>query len=113
VRSSHEHYDGSGYPDGLVGDAIPIESRIVCCCDAFSAMTTTRSYRDAMSPEAAREELTRNSGSHFDPRVVLSLLSVLDQEDVGFEVPLFTAGYSRASASDAQPVSSEASPTPG
>src|SRR5258705_7442830 len=52
VRSSHEHFDGSGYPDGLLGEAIPIEARIVSCCDAFSAMTTTRSYRDAMSLEA-------------------------------------------------------------
>ena len=49
VRSSHEHYDGSGYPDGLAGEEIPIEARIVTCCDAFSAMTTTRSYRKAMS----------------------------------------------------------------
>jgi putative nucleotidyltransferase with HDIG domain len=82
VRSSHEHFDGSGYPDGLAGDRIPIESRIVSCCDAFSAMTTTRSYRKAMSMEAAREELLRNQGSQFDPDVVDALIKVLEAERV-------------------------------
>jgi putative nucleotidyltransferase with HDIG domain len=82
VRSSHEHFDGSGYPDGLAGVNIPIESRIVSCCDAFSAMTTTRSYRRAMSMEAAREELVRNSGTQFDPRVVAALLEVIEAENV-------------------------------
>src|SRR3954452_18457838 len=77
VRSSHEHFDGSGYPDGLAGQAIPIESRIISCCDAFSAMTTTRSYRHAMSVEAARQELIRNTATQFDPRVVDALLEVL------------------------------------
>jgi HD-GYP domain-containing protein (c-di-GMP phosphodiesterase class II) len=77
VRSSHEHYDGTGYPDGLRGEAIPIEARIVACCDAFSAMTTTRSYRRAMSVEAAREELVRNAGTQFDPRVVEALLDFI------------------------------------
>jgi HD-GYP domain-containing protein (c-di-GMP phosphodiesterase class II) len=82
VRSSHEHYDGSGYPDGLAGGAIGIEARIVACCDAFSAMTTTRSYRKAMSAEAAREELMRNAGSQFDPEVVDALLRVLREERI-------------------------------
>jgi HD-GYP domain-containing protein (c-di-GMP phosphodiesterase class II) len=77
VRSSHEHFDGSGYPDGLTGREIPIEARVVTCCDAFSAMTTTRSYRKAMSLESAREELVRNSGTQFDPEVVAALLDVL------------------------------------
>jgi putative nucleotidyltransferase with HDIG domain len=80
VRSSHEHFDGSGYPDGLQGEAIPIEARIVSCCDAFSAMTTTRSYRRAMSVEAAREELVSNSGTQFDPRVVDALLEFIGGE---------------------------------
>jgi HD-GYP domain-containing protein (c-di-GMP phosphodiesterase class II) len=82
VRSSHEHYDGTGYPDGLAGEAIPIESRIVSCCDAFSAMTTNRTYRRAMSLEAAREELVRNSGTQFDPNVVTALIQVLREERV-------------------------------
>jgi HD-GYP domain-containing protein (c-di-GMP phosphodiesterase class II) len=80
VRSSHEHYDGTGYPDGLRGEAIPVEARIVACCDAFSAMTTTRSYRRAMSVEAAREELVRNAGTQFDPRVVEALLDFIGND---------------------------------
>ena len=73
VRSSHEHFDGSGYPDGLVGEEIPIEARIVTCCDAYSAMTTTRSYRKAMSVETAIEELRGCSGTQFDPEVAAAL----------------------------------------
>ena len=101
VRSSHEHFDGGGYPDGLAGSEIPIEARIVCCCDAFSAMTTTRSYRRAMSVEAAQEELVRNAGSQFDPGVVAALLEVLLRE----EVAVARGEYSRASASGAPPAS--------
>jgi putative nucleotidyltransferase with HDIG domain len=82
VRSSHEHFDGSGYPDHLAGNAIPVEARIVACCDAFSAMTTTRSYRKAMSLEAAREELIRNSGTQFDPEVVDALLAIIRDEQI-------------------------------
>jgi HD-GYP domain-containing protein (c-di-GMP phosphodiesterase class II) len=77
VRSSHEHWDGSGYPDGLRRERIPVEARIVSCCDAFSAMTTTRSYRRAMSIDAALEELRRCAGSQFDPEVVTALISVV------------------------------------
>ena len=73
VRSSHEHFDGSGYPDGLVGEEIPIEARIVTCCDAFSAMTTTRSYRKAMPIEKAIEELRACAGTQFDPEVAAAL----------------------------------------
>jgi putative nucleotidyltransferase with HDIG domain len=110
VRSSHEHFDGSGYPDKLRGSAIPIEARIVCCCDAFSAMTTTRSYRRAMSVEAAREELVRNAGTQFDPHVVEALLEIIgNARDQSTSVK---AGYSRASASDAPPASSSVSRVP-
>ena len=77
VRSSHEHYDGSGYPDGLVGEEIPIEARIVTCCDAFSAMTTTRSYRKAMALEDAVAELRACSGTQFDPDVVAALIDTI------------------------------------
>ena len=58
VRSCHEHYDGSGYPDGLAGESIPLESRIVSACDAYSAMTTDRPYRTAMPTEEALENST-------------------------------------------------------
>ncbi|HKH31992.1 MAG TPA: HD-GYP domain-containing protein [Gaiellaceae bacterium] len=77
VRSCHERYDGAGYPDGLAGDAIPIVARIVCCCDAFNAMTTTRSYRKAMSDAEARAELLQHRGSQFDPDVVDALVGVI------------------------------------
>jgi putative nucleotidyltransferase with HDIG domain len=70
VRSSHERWDGTGYPDGLRGDEIPIESCIVSCCDAFDAMTTDRSYRRAMPLERALEELADGAGTQFHPRVV-------------------------------------------
>jgi HD-GYP domain-containing protein (c-di-GMP phosphodiesterase class II) len=77
VRSSHERWDGAGYPDGLRGEEIPLEARIVSACDAFDAMTTTRSYRKAMSIDVAVTELTANSGTQFDPAVVAALLEVL------------------------------------
>jgi HD-GYP domain-containing protein (c-di-GMP phosphodiesterase class II) len=77
VRSSHEHYDGHGYPDGLVGEAIPIESRVVTACDAFSAMTTNRPYRAAMPVDEALAELRRGAGTQFDPGVVRVLERVL------------------------------------
>jgi putative nucleotidyltransferase with HDIG domain len=78
VRASHEEYDGSGYPDGLVEEEIPIEARIVSCCDAFSAMTTTRSYRKAMPVSKAVEELRRCAGSQFDPEVVAALIPMVE-----------------------------------
>jgi HD-GYP domain-containing protein (c-di-GMP phosphodiesterase class II) len=70
VRSSHERYDGTGYPDGLSGEAIPIESRIVSVCDAFNAMTTDRSYSTARPMPEALAELLRCAGSQFDPAVI-------------------------------------------
>jgi HD-GYP domain-containing protein (c-di-GMP phosphodiesterase class II) len=77
VRSSHEKWDGSGYPDGLRADEIPVESAIVSCCDAFNAMTTDRSYRAAMSLDEAIEELQANAGTQFSPAVVDALMRVL------------------------------------
>jgi diguanylate cyclase (GGDEF)-like protein len=70
VRASHEHYDGSGYPDGLAGDAIPLGARIVAVCDAFNAMTSVRPYRPAIPPEHALAELRACAGTQFDPDVV-------------------------------------------
>ena len=70
VRSHHEHFDGTGYPDGLAGDAIPIEARIMAVADAFDAMTSNRPYRDSLPEEDALAELRQNAGTHFDPRVV-------------------------------------------
>src|SRR4051812_23814433 len=78
VRSCHERWDGRGYPDGLVGTQIPLAARIVFCCDAYSAMTTDRPYRRAMTPEAALEELRSNSGTQFEPRIVASVVRVVE-----------------------------------
>jgi HD-GYP domain-containing protein (c-di-GMP phosphodiesterase class II) len=76
VRSCHERWDGTGYPDGLAGEQIPLVSRIVCCCDAFNAMTTDRSYRKALPHEEAVAELVRNRGTQFDPAVVDALVDL-------------------------------------
>jgi putative nucleotidyltransferase with HDIG domain len=77
VRSSHERWDGCGYPDGLRGRDIPLGARIVLACDAWDAMTCDRAYRRAMSAEAAAAELRANSGTQFDPEVVTALLTVV------------------------------------
>ena len=81
VRASHESWDGSGYPDGLSGQDIPIEARVVSACDAFNAMTTSRSYRKAMPLQEAVAELRRCAGSQFDPLVVEALLRVVSPAD--------------------------------
>ena len=78
VRSCHERWDGGGYPDGLAGEAIPLAARIVCACDAWSAMTTDRPYRRALTPTRAVIELRACSGTQFDPEVVTALVAVLD-----------------------------------
>lgn len=83
VRSSHERWDGGGYPDGLCGGEIPLEARIVSCCDAYNAMTTTRSYRQAMPASAALAEVRRNAGTQFDERVVDALMRVAGQRREG------------------------------
>jgi HD-GYP domain-containing protein (c-di-GMP phosphodiesterase class II) len=78
VRSCHERWDGAGYPDGLAGEQTPLVARIVCACDAFSAMTTNRPYRQAMSRPEAIEELRRCAGTQFDPQVVEALILAAD-----------------------------------
>ncbi|HSD76675.1 MAG TPA: HD-GYP domain-containing protein, partial [Solirubrobacteraceae bacterium] len=77
VRHEHEHFDGSGYPDGLRGEEIPIGSRIILACDTYSAMTTSRPYRDAMDHAEAVAELARYAGSQFDPKVTEALIGSL------------------------------------
>jgi HD-GYP domain-containing protein (c-di-GMP phosphodiesterase class II) len=77
VRSCHERWDGNGYPDGVVGEQIPLAARVVCACDAWNAMTTDRSYRKARSAADAAAELRACAGTHFDPLVVETLLAVV------------------------------------
>jgi HD-GYP domain-containing protein (c-di-GMP phosphodiesterase class II) len=76
VRSCHERYDGLGYPDGLAGKTIPVEARIVACCDAFNAMTTDRPYRAALPLAEALGELVAHRGTQFDPDVVDALMAM-------------------------------------
>ena len=79
VRHEHEHWDGSGYPDGLCGRNIPIGSRIILACDAYHAMITDRPYRRALPPADAVAELRRGARAEFDPEVVDALLDLLGQ----------------------------------
>jgi diguanylate cyclase (GGDEF)-like protein len=80
VRSSHERWDGGGYPDGLRGDDIPLGARVVAICDAFDAMTTERPYRDSVSVTDAIAELRRCAGTQFDPIVVEAFCNVVARE---------------------------------
>jgi hypothetical protein len=81
VRHEHERWDGTGYPDGLKAEQIPVASRIVLACDAYHAMISQRPYRDPLSEAQAREQLRTNSGSQFDPGVVEALLAALEARD--------------------------------
>ena len=78
VRHHHERYDGEGYPNGIAGEEIPLLSRIVAVADAYSAMTSERPYRIALSAQEARDRIERESGEQFDPIVVRALTAVLD-----------------------------------
>mgnify|MGYP001161694033 CR=1 FL=1 len=82
VRSSHERWDGRGYPDRLSGEDIPLGARIVAVCDAYDAMTKDRSYRAGMDPEAAIAELQRCAGSQFDPAVVAAFETAVRSQAV-------------------------------
>jgi putative nucleotidyltransferase with HDIG domain len=88
VRSSHEHFDGRGYPDGLAGADIPIEARIITSCDAYSAMTTDRAYREGRSASVALREMDRCAGTQFDPLVVRALCAIVeaDREETSVRV---------------------------
>jgi diguanylate cyclase (GGDEF)-like protein len=77
VRSTHERFDGCGYPDGLGGEDIPLPARIVAVCDAYDAMTTKRAYRDPLDDSDALAELRRCAGAQFDPQVVDAFTSAL------------------------------------
>ena len=83
VRSSHEQFDGQGYPDGLAGADIPLGARIIAVCDAYDAMRSSRPYRAAMSLEGTLDELRRCAGTQFDPAVIDAFSAVIaDREQV-------------------------------
>ena len=79
VRHEHERWDGTGYPDRLTGEEIPIGARIILACDAFHAMTSDRVYRAAMPVADAVAELRRCAGTHFDPEVAAALIDVVSE----------------------------------
>ena len=79
VRHHHERWDGGGYPDGLAGEAIPLEARIVAVADVYDALRSNRAYRAACSPEVAVQMITDGAGTQFDPRGAVALLAVADQ----------------------------------
>jgi two-component system, cell cycle response regulator len=81
VRSTHENWDGTGYPDGLAGETIPLAARIIAACDAYSAMTSDRPYRSARTPDEAVAELRRCADRQFDRTVVQLLCAVLTDEE--------------------------------
>ena len=80
ARWHHERYDGGGYPDGLVGDEIPEAARIIAVADAYDAMTSYRSYRNAMTQENVRSEIEKGSGTQFDPRFASIMLKMIDED---------------------------------
>lgn len=87
VRAHHEHYDGSGYPDGLKGEDIPLAARIILVSDAYEAMTSDRIYRTAIGHERAIDQLSRHKGRQFDPKVVRALSALLEKHGTSaFEV---------------------------
>jgi HD-GYP domain-containing protein (c-di-GMP phosphodiesterase class II) len=83
VRAHHERWDGSGYPDGLSGEAIPLASRVIAACDAYHAMIADRPYRAALDVDIALRELDEGAGSQFDPAVVEALHAALADQEVG------------------------------
>jgi putative nucleotidyltransferase with HDIG domain len=103
VRSCHERWDGRGYPDGLIEDQIPEAARVVFCCDAYSAMTTDRPYRKAMTPEEAVAELRANSGTQFEPRVVEALVTVVEGDRARTDDGRYTDALRAVLAGNSEP----------
>lgn len=85
ARWHHERFDGRGYPDGISGESIPIEARIIAVADAYDAMSSKRSYRDALSQEIIREEVEKGRGAQFDPKYADIMLDMI-REDVDYKM---------------------------
>ena len=80
ARWHHEHYDGTGYPDGIKGKEIPLEARIIAVADAYDAMSSKRSYRDAMKQEDVRKEIIRVKGTQLDPEISDVIIEMIDED---------------------------------
>ena len=104
VRSSHERWDGKGYPDGLAGDRIPLGARIIAACDAYEAMTTDRVYRQRRDHATACRELLAEAGRQFDPDVIEALLDELGTSPVSGAAPRATVTPPDPSAQKAEEV---------
>ena len=85
ARWHHEHYDGRGYPDGIAGEEIPKEARIIAVADAYDAMSSRRSYRDVLAQEIVREEMKKAKGTQFDP-VYAEIMLRMIEEDTGYQM---------------------------
>ena len=86
IKHHHEHWNGSGYPDGLKGEEIPEGARILAVADAFDAMTSDRPYRRAMDPATALQEIREEAGSQFDPRMAEAFTRVFARLNLGDNV---------------------------
>ncbi|HIE51693.1 MAG TPA: HD-GYP domain-containing protein [Armatimonadetes bacterium] len=80
IRHHHERYDGTGYPDALRGEDIPLESRLLALCDAYDALLSERPYRPPLSPEEAQAVLRENAGTQFDPHLTEAFLTLLQSQ---------------------------------
>ena len=80
ARWHHERYDGKGYPDGLAGEAIPLEARIIGVADSYDAMTSDRVYREHLPQDVVREEIVNGMGTQFDPAVAKAMLDIIDED---------------------------------
>ena len=81
ARYHHEKFDGKGYPDGIKGEDIPLEARIIAIADAYDAMTSTRSYRSAMPQEKVRSEIEKGKGTQFDPKLADIMIKMIDLDE--------------------------------
>lgn len=80
ARWHHERYDGNGYPDGIKGENIPLEARIIAIADAYDAMSSRRSYRNVLSQEVVRSEIEKGRGTQFDPELTEIVLAMIDED---------------------------------
>jgi HD-GYP domain-containing protein (c-di-GMP phosphodiesterase class II) len=111
VRHEHEHWDGSGYPDGLEAQRIPVGSRVILACHAYVAMTTERPYRPALAAPAAVQELRSGAGTKYDPDIIDALLDLLGHDRP--QVPDRAAGVKLAAAPPRDPTSRRSSSAAG
>lgn len=109
VRHHHERWDGTGYPDGLRGEAIPLLARIVAVVDVYDALTSDRAYRPAWSPERARAHIRQNAGTQFDPQVVAAWAHLVESDLVLGDAP-YTGGVNRPSTAVQPPSTTSTEP---